>query len=250
MTTLVFPASGPAFFKSLPPSVTDVQWLIGSSTGALRAACLYFGVPEHDLVDAYCAMVWRPWSTPRDLTRMLRANVRLVVRKHATTSRARLAIIVTHTRVPPFLVLLVCAVGWLFGMYNLVYALTETHVYTTPGSWTFPLQIPHHTRFFNLTPQNIEEVLYATTRIPLLSTSSHIGCDGGLVFSYCNGIPRHDADVILMSDTARPTRAILDPRPIAPSIRVRTVLCQNSIVDWFHPYYVLFPDARRAAWLR
>ena len=213
-------------------------------------------------MEAYCAMTWRPWSTPASLTRMMRANVRLThlhrdVRAIDAASPVLPAVIVTHVRfgLPPALALLLWALARAVDV-DLTYRLAELHVYVPPWCSTahFPLRFARsvRVRFKALTSKNLDDVLYASTRIPLISHGSPLGCDGGFMFYYLNGSPRTRSNrVTVLSNTSQPTRSLLDDRPISKNknVTVRLSPCSNSILDWFNPWYALFPAERRKQWL-
>ena len=162
------------------------------------------------------------------------------------------AIMVTYTRWPPALFVLACLLAYGLGMGFLVYRLAELHVYAP--NWadrrTFPLAFGRHmtVKFKILTSDNLEEVLYASTRVPLLSTASRRGCDGGLMFYYCNGEPRKHCRITILSDTRTPTRALLDSSSVDDRVAVDFAPSRARVLDWFLPWYCAFPGWRRRKW--
>lgn len=194
-----------------------------------------------------------PWH----LAAMLRENVRVVYRGADITridrpSKLIPAVIVTYSRIPPCIILVLCLVAWLFGYTRLIYRLVQMHIYIPAfaDATTFPLVFDPEIsyRFKTLTSRNMEAVLYSSCRIPLISTSNGNSFDGAFVFYYMNGRPRPGAEVTLLSDTAKPTRSIIDQRPCAVCT-VRVSLSTNTLLEWFHPWYAIHPAARRRKWL-
>lgn len=306
----IFPATGPSFINSIehdeevyndivfesykynynpnspiaslsPKSIRKLlpkTWLIGSSTGALRAMSIFYGNTTNDLADKYCDMVWYPWSTPYSLGQMLRNNVRTVMKGKnrclidIPTSFIP-AIIVTHFTTPPWIpyifIVMVCAIAnLLFGIKDLIYSFATMYIYIP--EWCdkndFPLIFENHIKheFKKMNSDNIDEVLYSTTRIPFLSCpwpgasagasagtckdNNSANCDGAFMFYYLNGIPKSDVKVTLLSDVMNPTRSILDNRGIYHCDQIWYKESKNSILDWFYPPYVLCPDKRKKKW--
>lgn len=263
--SVLFPATGPAFIRVMEVDDAvvegDVSWLVGSSTGALRATALHFGRSTGFIARAYLAMVWYPWRGPGALREMMRRLVRRAALSESppATTRAKLAIMVTHSPyLPSFVLLFVCLVGNWVGV-RLIYRLAELHVYVTSRPDDFPLAFDADVtvRFKALTSRNLASVLYASVNLPLLMGGGlfDADCDGGLMFYFMNGRVKAGADVVLVGDAPahQMTRALCDPRPIhrGPGLRVVSPRSANpiSLLDWFNPLYVMRPHLRVRKWL-
>ena len=273
---IVFPASGPAFIAhnvkvdeaiianiEKRSTTNEETWLIGSSTGALRALSIFYGESTASIADHYCDMVWYPWSTPRDLERMLKRNIECInvtrdlLKKRKLSQRSNVipAVIISFTTWPILFVIVISLIGMLVGVRGIIYRFVEMHIYVPPWSHanlhTFPLEIPSYVqyKFKALTDANVKEVLYASIQIPVVSPKSRLGFDGGFVFGYLCGRAKENALVAIISDTKSPYQSILDPRPISPTCRIVCVAATtSSLLDWFNPVYVIWPERRKRKW--
>ena len=75
------------------------------------------------------------------------------------------------------------------------------------------------------------------------------------MFYHCNGSPRRDFRVNVeakIHERAFLQRAMFDARPIDPAVHVSTIHGRHprviSLLDWFHPLYVMFPRRRWLKW--
>ena len=279
MKTFIFPASGPAFINNniddtLEFSDSENTWLIGSSTGALRALTIFYNNSTKVIEEQYCNMIYYPWSTPYSLTNMLKNNISAVYQNKNKIlidipSKKIPAIIVTHNPnkyIPIFIIIIIALIGYLLGYKYIIYKFLEMHIYIP--EWAdinkFPLEFDNNIKykFKILNSSNIDNILYSTIRIPLISTSNSKNCDGGFMFYYFNGkvkkdfnvtdgVHQQDITVTLFSDTNKPTRSIFDSRSINYyNINIYYFNSKNSILDWFNPYYILYPQKRIQKWLK
>lgn len=268
----MFPASGPAFITTQPGDDRIQEyvntrktnrhkiWLIGSSTGSLRALSVFYNNSTKPIANAYKAMVWYPWSTPTLLGNLMTDNIQLPYKNKDKTLIDRESdvipvVLVSYMYIPPLLAIIICILCSLVGYHGLIYQLGELHIYmpTWAAPEKFPLifnkQIRH--RFRTLTSDNIDTVLYSSCRLPLLMKSNGPLCDGALLSYYLNATARDNTLLTLIGDVpiSSMCRTLTDWRAIKTN-GCRVILGNSnvSIMDWFNPLYVIYPHLRIAKW--
>jgi hypothetical protein len=279
----VLPAAGPKAFvssgfeyqlKSLHAKgkITGKKWFIGGSTGALRACAFLSGLLTgkdltKEIKDTYCKMHYDESKGSDDLGKMMLEMFETCLPVNCVNDvlnhpQFKIAIIVTElapmaSYLPPI------ALKSLFAgviVANAVFeaaapAVCNTICFYTGDSPPACLLKDNSLSFTRLVPENVYQVLHATTAIPFVSKPCHyihgrgtgLFYDGGMTNYYLNFELQNPA--ILLGDL-HPEEPIYRTGfdAFIPSILQRSLparyLNHCSVVRPTHVYMQQFPDGK------